>query len=126
MKNIFKVLIFSVIILTAQPLSTFPEQMPQQAGVASFYSYECADRPMANGVIFDPEKYTCASWFYDFGTVLEVTSVDTGLATLVVVTDRGPNKRLVAQGRIIDLSKKAFEEICDPRKGLTKVIIKKI
>jgi len=91
------------------------------AGVASFYSYECANKPMANGKIFDPEQRTCASWFYKFGTVLEVKSLDTGQVTEVVVTDRGPNMRLVKQGRIIDLSRRAFEDICPPRKGLTRV-----
>lgn len=91
------------------------------AGVASYYSYECAKKPMANGKIFNPENRTCASWFYKFGTVLVVKSLDTGRATEVVVTDRGPNKRLVKEGRIIDLSKRAFEDICSLKKGLTKV-----
>lgn len=92
-------------------------------GMASFYSYECADQPMANGESFDPEKRTAASWFYDLGTVLLVKSLDTGLMTEVVVTDRGPNKRLVKKGRIIDLSKRAFEDICALQKGLTNVTI---
>lgn len=95
-----------------------------EAGIASYYSYECAKLPMANGRPFDPEKRTCASWFYKFGTVLEVKCLDTGKVTEVVVTDRGPNKRLVKQGRIIDLSKRAFQDICRLEKGLTKVIIK--
>jgi rare lipoprotein A len=99
-------------------LLAFPE-----TGIASFYSYECAGLPMANGKIFDPERNTCASWFYDFGTRLVVTSLDTGRSTEVVVTDRGPNKRLVHEGRIIDLSRKSFEEICDPEKGLTRVTV---
>jgi rare lipoprotein A len=97
---------------------SFPE-----TGIASFYSYECAGLPMANGKIFDPEKNTCASWFYEFGTRLIVTSLDTGRSTEVVVTDRGPSKRLVCEGRVIDLSKKSFEEICDPEKGLTRVAV---
>jgi len=92
-------------------------------GYASYYSYECANRPMANGKIFDPEKRTCASWFYKFGTVLTVKSLDTGRATEVVVTDRGPNKRLVNKGRIIDLSKRAFQDISPLEKGLTRVIV---
>jgi len=92
-------------------------------GMASFYSYECAGLPMANGKIFDPEKNTCASWFYEFGTTLVVTSLDTGRSTEVVVTDRGPNKRLVCEGRVIDLSRKSFEEICDPDQGLTRVTV---
>lgn len=95
----------------------------EEIGVASYYSYECAKKPMANGIPFDPEKRTCASWFYKFGTVLLVKSLDTGRSTEVVVTDRGPNKRLVREGRVIDLSKRAFEDICDLKKGLTKVCI---
>lgn len=94
-----------------------------EVGHASYYSYECAALPMANGKPFDPEKRTCASWFYDFGTVLSVQSLDTGRSTQVTVTDRGPNKRLVRRGRVIDLSKRAFEDICDLEKGLTRVIV---
>lgn len=100
-----------------------PQKVMSLIGVASYYSYECADRPMANGKIFDPEKRTCASWFYKFGTVLIVRSLDTGRETEVIVTDRGPNRRLVKQGRIIDLSKRSFEDICPLRRGLTQVSV---
>jgi rare lipoprotein A (peptidoglycan hydrolase) len=106
--------------------SAFPNRHSSRSiaiGTASYYSYECADEPMANGKPFDPEKRTCASWFYKLGTVLAVRSLDTGMSTEVVVTDRGPNKRLVKQGRIIDLSKRAFEDISPLKKGLTKVIV---
>lgn len=112
---------------TEQAGSTVATQLegplPFESGVASYYSYECAKLPMANGRLFDPEKRTCASWFYNFGTVLAVRSLDTGRITYVVVTDRGPNKRLVKRGRVIDLSRRAFEDICDPDKGLTRVVI---
>lgn len=97
---------------------------PPQTGIASFYSYECADQPMANGKIFDPEKRTCASWFYEFGTVLTIRSLDTGRCTEAVVTDRGPNRRLVRKGRIIDLSRRAFQDICDLDKGLTRIEVR--
>ncbi|MFA5144290.1 MAG: septal ring lytic transglycosylase RlpA family protein [Candidatus Omnitrophota bacterium] len=124
----------AVIILTAillfgdKPLATAivshdGTRIITKAGVASYYSYECADLPMANGKPFDPEKRTCASWFYKFGTVLIVRSLDTGRTTKVVVTDRGPNKRLVKEGRIIDLSKRAFQDICGLEKGLTRVVV---
>ena len=96
---------------------------PFEVGEASYYSYECAQLPMANGKPFDPEKRTCASWFYALGTVLSVKSLETGRTTEVVVTDRGPNRRLVKKGRVIDLSRKAFEDICVIKKGLTRVII---
>ncbi len=117
-KFLISLVIFLTLLLVHSGLS-----FSDEIGVASYYSYECARLPMANGKIFDPEKRTCASWFYDFGTRLIVTSLDTGLTTEVVVTDRGPNKRLVREGRIIDLSKRAFQDICSLRKGLTRVTI---
>ncbi|MBU1038560.1 MAG: septal ring lytic transglycosylase RlpA family protein [Candidatus Omnitrophica bacterium] len=128
--------IVTVIILVMFVTACFPTEravstglaqaelpMSFETGTASYYSYECAKLPMANGRPFDPEKRTCASWFYDFGTVLAVRSLDTGRVTHVVVTDRGPNKRLVKRGRIIDLSMRAFEDICDLEKGLTRVVV---
>jgi rare lipoprotein A len=109
--------------MSAEMASPFMPLETSVTGVASYYSYECARLPMANGKPFDPENRTCASWFYKFGTVLVVKSLDTGRSTEVVVTDRGPNERLVAQGRIIDLSKRAFEDISPLDKGLTNVIV---
>lgn len=115
-------------IFLSEPSATVSEKyrdiLPfSEEGTASYYSYECAKQPMANGKPFDPEKKTCASWFYKFGTVLTVKSLDTGKETEVVVTDRGPAKRLVKEGRIIDLSMKAFEDICQLENGLTRVIV---
>lgn len=109
-------------VSTASAISYMMYPAPAE-GIASYYSYECASDPMANGKPFDPEKRTCASWFYEFGTVLIVKSLDTGLSTEVVVTDRGPNKRLVEKGRIIDLSKRAFQDIRQLKFGLTKVLV---
>lgn len=88
---------------------------PQQAPVlASFYGEECRGLPMAyEGRPFDPDALTCASWFYSFGTVLEVRS---GAKTvLVVVTDRGPAWRLVDRGVVIDLSACAFSLLSPDR-----------
>jgi rare lipoprotein A len=119
-KKYFPPLLLTVALIAGAAGASYSDDM----GYASYYSYECADNPMANGEIFDPEKRTCASWFFDLGTVLIVKSLDTGQSTEVVVTDRGPNKRLVKKGRIIDLSKRAFQDICDLEKGLTRVSIK--
>ena len=126
LRAILKIFVFLLVLGTVE--NYFVQEptaapIPGIIGYASFYSYECANKPMANGKIFDPEKRTCASWFYKFGTVLRVKSLDTGRQTEVVVTDRGPNKRLVKKGRLIDLSKKAFQDICSLEKGLTRVSI---
>jgi len=88
--------------------------------VASWYGWELAGKPMANGQPFDPTALTCASWSYPLGTRLRVTH-GTNTVT-VVVTDRGPAKRLLAT-RQIDLSLAAFKKLADPRDGLTRVTV---
>jgi len=122
------IIAFDAVLFSVEPLATISTKyratLPfSEEGLASYYSYECADQPMANGKLFDPEKRTCASWFYEFGTILVVKSLDTGHETEVTVTDRGPNKRLVREGRIIDLSKRAFQDICKLERGLTRVTV---
>lgn len=118
------ILVLLCLSLSIVPVSESIGTAVPEFGMASYYSYECAKLPMANGKPFDPEKYTCASWFYKFGTVLEVKSLDTGKTVRVTVTDRGPNKRLVREGRIIDLSKRAFRDIRSLRYGLTRVAVR--
>jgi len=82
---------------------------------------------MANGKPFDPDKMTAAAWFYPFGTKVRVTVVDpslpsnSGRSVLVTITDRGPAKRFVAAGRIIDLSRAAFRALASPDLGLIQV-----
>lgn len=81
---------------------------------------------MANGEKFDPDKLTAASWFYPLGTRVRVTvsSPDFEPRTVMVtITDRGPAKRLVRQGRIIDLGRAAFKKIARPNLGLVKVTV---
>lgn len=79
---------------------------------------------MANGQPFDPGRLTCASWFYDFGTRLHVQCE--GRHVVVLVTDRGPSKELVRQGRIIDLSRAAFARLAPLGKGLIRVKITRL
>ena len=127
-KIISIILLAGALFIIDRPLATAivshdGSRVLTKGGTASYYSYECADLPMANRELFDPEKRTCASWFYKFGTILIVKSLDTGRVTEVVVTDRGPNMRLVKEGRIIDLSKRAVQDICPLEKGRTKVVV---
>jgi rare lipoprotein A len=95
-------------------------------GTASWY-YENSPgiKPTtANMEIFDHDKLTCASWDFAFDTMLEVTNVQNGRKVLVRVNDRGPAKRLYRQGRIVDLTKAAFQKIEDLDKGLASVKIR--
>ncbi len=73
-----------------------------------------------------PFAKTCASWFYPIGTKLLVHCFDTNKDVVVVVKDRGPNKKLVAQGRIIDLSVSAFKQISQLNVGIVHVGIERI
>jgi rare lipoprotein A len=102
------------------------------AGKASWYSFESCRKEGTNGYYtasgkrFNENDYTCAIWDKKFGTVLKVTNLKSGASVLVMVTDRGPAKRLVRQGRIIDLSKAAFAKIADLRKGIIKIKVEEV
>lgn len=102
---------------------TVPEEVePFFIGVASWYSETDAfiNKHTANGEIFDDTKMTCATWDFPFRTRLRVTNIDNGRSVTVVVNDRGPAKRL---GRLIDLTRAAFEKIASTRTGIIRVIV---
>ena len=90
---------------------------------ASWYGEKQRDLPMANGQRFNPDKLTGASWFFDFGTQVVVTHANRSV--VVEITDRGPAKRLLYEGRKIDLSRAAFAKLADPDLGLINVTIRK-
>lgn len=97
------------------------------SGLASWYGEEHRGKLMANGRPFDPDRMTGASWYYPFGTLIRVTAVDPSLpssarkSVLVRITDRGPSKKYVDSGRIIDLSRAAFNALASPDLGLIQV-----
>lgn len=99
---------------------------PSHGAVASWYGEEHRGRLMANGERFDPDRMTCASWFYPLGTKLKVQWDGWSQGdrwVIVTVTDRGPHRRLVRQGRTIDLSRAAFDRIGRLELGLIPVRI---
>jgi len=118
---------FIVIALTLPLLFSFPSNAGSThtiyKGTASWYSQ--ADpgvlETTANMEIFDDSKLTCAMWDLPFNTLLKVTNLNNNKSIYVRVNDRGPAKRLVNRGRIIDLSKKAFSYLDNLDKGLIKV-----
>jgi len=100
-------------------------------GQASYYTEESVRREgnsgvMANGEVFDEDAFTCAMWDKPFGTLVRVTNIENGRSVVVELTDRGPAKRLVKKGRIIDLSKAAFERIAGLRDGLVPVRVEEV
>ena len=93
-------------------------------GFASWYGEEHRGRLMANGKRFNPDKLTAASWFYPLGTKVRVmlnSNRQNPRSVLVTITDRGPAKDLVRDGRIIDLTHAAFKRLGHPAVGLVGV-----
>ncbi|EEF63227.1 septal ring lytic transglycosylase RlpA family protein [Pedosphaera parvula] len=117
------------IALALLAMATFNAGASQQSatGFASWYGEDHRGRLMANGKKFDPDRLTAASWFYPLGTRVRVTTYDVRdgkkqpRSVLVTITDRGPAKDLVRDGRIIDLGHAAFKALADPDQGLVSV-----
>ncbi len=100
-----------------------------QKGLASWYGETDRGKVMANGKRFNPNKLTAASWFYPLGTRVRVTIHSPDFeprSVLVTITDRGPAKRLVQQGRVIDLGRAAFQRIAHPDLGLVEVVVEPV
>jgi len=99
------------------------QQRNIKIGIASWYSKQDPGirKHTANNEIFDDTELTAAMWDVPFNQKIKVTNLDNGLSVIVRVNDRGPHRRLVRQGRIIDLSKQAFSNIASLGKGLIDI-----
>lgn len=114
-------------ILLFNPLPVYATQI---TGTASWYSSECCKYnpdpkcPTASGeslyALEEKKEKFAAMWKVPFGSSVRVCNQRNGKCTYAVINDRGPNKRL---GRVIDLSKKAFEEIANLKEGLINVTV---
>lgn len=102
-----------------EPGSTAPSTQPDQVGLASWYGRELAGHRTASGEIFDPRRFTAAHKQLPFGTWVEVRRVDTGRTVRVRINDRGPNGK--AKSRVIDLSRRAAEELDFVHAGVVRV-----
>jgi rare lipoprotein A len=92
-----------------------------EEGLASWYGGNDGfeGKPTASGEIYDSSKLTAAHRDLPLGTVVDVTSLDTGRAVRVRINDRGP----FVQGRIIDLSRAAAGDLEMIGPGVARVRI---
>jgi rare lipoprotein A len=90
----------------------------EQTGLATWYGSAFAGKKTANGERFDPTKHTAAHRKLPFGTWVEVRRTDTGRTVRVRINDRGP---WGDDRRIIDLSRKAAEDLDILRDGKSRV-----
>jgi rare lipoprotein A len=84
--------------------------------MASWYSYI---GKTANGERFDGTGYTAAHMTLPFGTLVKVERVSDSRFVIVRINDRGP----FVKGRVIDLSREAFEAIGLLGEGIVQVKI---
>lgn len=93
-----------------------------QTGKASYYADKFEGHPTASGEKYKHKRLTAAHKTLPFGTKIKVTNLANSKAVVVTVNDRGP----YVDGRVIDLSKKAAEELGFTIQGLTDVTIEVI
>lgn len=88
-----------------------------QKGIASFYSDKFEGKATASGEKYRAGRMTAAHRSLPFGTVVKVINLQNGKSVEVKINDRGP----FVEGRIIDLSRAAAEELGIINQGLAEV-----
>ena len=90
----------------------------EEIGIASWYGPGFHGKKTANGEIFDQNKVSAAHRTLPMPSIVRVTNLDNGkVLPKVRINDRGP----FAGNRIIDLSKKAAQELGFVNTGIAKV-----
>lgn len=93
-----------------------------QSGKASYYSNSLEGRPTASGEPYLRHQMTAAHKTLPLHTRVRVVNLDNGNEIVVRINDRGP----FIEGRIIDLSHSAANELGFIRQGIAKVRIEVI
>lgn len=91
----------------------------KETGLASFYGDSFHGRSTASGAKYDNQALTAAHKTFPIPSIVKVTNLENGRVVTVLVNDRGP----FAEGRVIDLSKKAAQALGVINQGLVKVDI---
>ncbi|WP_104743732.1 septal ring lytic transglycosylase RlpA family protein [Helicobacter cinaedi] len=86
-------------------------------GYASWYGADFQAKKTSNGETYNMHAHTAAHKTFPMNTVVKVLNVENGKSTIVRINDRGP----FVEGRIIDLSNAAAEDIDMVKVGTAKV-----
>ncbi len=128
----FSVVLFTLAVAgcttTPPPQRPSPSAEPSAApaehigsGKASYYGSWHQNKLTASGERFNQASLTAAHRTLPFGTRVRVVNTRNGKSVVVRINDRGPYSR----GRIIDLSKAAFQRIGDTKHGVIPVRLEK-
>lgn len=99
-----------------------PQEDPNynEVGLASWYGNPHNGRPTANGETFDMSLWTGAHKTLPLPSMVEVTNLDNGRSMKLRINDRGP----FVDGRIVDLSKSAADELGMVQAGIARVRVR--
>jgi rare lipoprotein A len=83
--------------------------------MASWYGSECSKT--SSGERYDPMSLTAAHRTLPFGTMVEVRNLATGRSITLRINNRGPFRK----SRMIDVSKRAAQELGMIQSGVARV-----
>ena len=107
--------------LALPPSPAVADEM-ETRGKASWYGTTAHGKQTASGERFDRDSLTAAHRTLAFGTVLRVFNLRNHRQVLVRVNDRGP----FSQKRIVDVSRRAAEQLRMERMGVISVVFEAI
>jgi rare lipoprotein A len=102
------------------PLSP-PAAVETNVGFATFYADAFHGRKTASGVPFDMHALVAAHPTLPFGSTVRLTNLANGRSVEVRIVDRGPAKGPRSRGVVIDLSRRAAEELDFISRGRARV-----
>jgi rare lipoprotein A len=114
-----RTVIFALVWTLSLVHSCKSKEEPLQTGFASFYSEDFEGKITASGSVFTNRKLTAAHLTLPFGTRVRVSNLKNQKTVEVRITDRGP----YVEGRIIDLSKAAAEQLGFIDQGIEEVAL---
>lgn len=108
---------------TDEPSTPDPEPTGKTvSGKASFFGGPDDAQPMANGESTPPVMKGVALWDVPLGTMVTITSKETGKSVTAPVVDRGPGDAAIANGVVIDLLPETWDALgVDRDQGLQQV-----
>lgn len=109
---------FAAIVLLLTPATL----AAQETGVAVYYSDYFQGKPVASGETFDQQKMTAAHNGSPYGTEVRVTNLANDKSVVVRINDRMRSNSKV----LIDVTKRAAEELGFVREGTAQVRVERV
>src|SRR5215468_7191611 len=109
--------------LAQTPITSKTAVGTTETGIAIFYSDAMQGKAVASGEKYDKDALTAAHRTLPLGTMVKVTNLKNNKSVVVKVNDRGPHG---SNQRIIDLSRRAAQELDMIQDGKTQVRVEPV